>query len=116
MIGVVDREQLANARHGGPVHDAVEVDPLHVGVVDTDGQGYLDHGGSVLVGRRRSAYSSTWKLNIIPLSWCSAMWQCAIHTPGLVTSSRMSMVWPVRTSTVSFQTRFSSVMPSRART
>jgi hypothetical protein len=28
---------------------------------------------------------STSKLNIIPLSVCSAMWQCAIHSPGLVT-------------------------------
>ena len=23
------------------------------------------------------------KLNIIPLSWCSAMWQCAIQTTGV---------------------------------
>ena len=30
----------------------------------------------------RQAASSTLKLNIIPLSWCSAMWQCAIHVPG----------------------------------
>ena len=29
-------------------------------------------------------------MNITPLSWCSAMWQCAIHRPGFVTSSRMS--------------------------
>ena len=48
------------------------------------------------------------KLNIIPLSVCSAMWQCAIHKPGFVTSSRMSTVWPARTSTVSFQTRLAS--------
>ena len=34
------------------------------------------------------------KLNIIPLSWCSAMWQCAIQRPGFVTSSRMSTVSP----------------------
>src|SRR5687768_6739875 len=59
---------------------------------------------------------STLKLNIIPLSWCSAMWQWAIHRPGLVTSSRMSTVSPVRTRTVSFQTRFASGTPSRART
>ena len=52
----------------------------------------------------------------MPLSWCSAMWQCAIQRPGLVTSSRMSTVSPVRTSTVSFQTRFGSTTPSRART
>jgi hypothetical protein len=32
------------------------------------------------------------KLNIIPLSWCSAMWQCAIQVPGFVTSRRMSTV------------------------
>ena len=56
------------------------------------------------------------KLNIIPLSWCSAMWQWAIQRPGFVTSSRMSTVSPVRTSTVSFQTRFGSTTPSRART
>ena len=27
-----------------------------------------------------SSAGATSKLNIIPLSWCSAMWQCAIHT------------------------------------
>src|SRR5512145_3016535 len=54
------------------------------------------------------AYGSTRKPNIIPLSWCSAMWQCAIHTPGCVASKRMSTVWPVGTSTVSFQTRLGS--------
>src|SRR5512134_2137827 len=59
---------------------------------------------------------STLKLNIIPLSWCSAMWQCAIQRPGLVTSSRMSTVSPVRTRTVSFQTRLASGTPSRAST
>ena len=32
----------------------------------------------------------------MPLSWCSAIWQWAIQTPGLVTSSRMSTVSPVR--------------------
>jgi hypothetical protein len=32
-----------------------------------------------------SLASSTSKLNIIPLSVCSAIWQCAIHRPGLVT-------------------------------
>ena len=36
------------------------------------------------------------------------MWQCAIQMPGLVTSRRMSTVSPVRTSTVSLQTRFGS--------
>ena len=46
--------------------------------------------------------SCTWKLNIMPLWLCSAMWQCAIQRPGLVTSSRMSTVSPARTSTVSF--------------
>jgi hypothetical protein len=29
------------------------------------------------------------KLNIMPLWLCSAMWQCAIHSPGLETSSKM---------------------------
>ena len=28
-------------------------------------------------------YGSTVKLSIIPLSWCSAMWQCAIQTAGM---------------------------------
>ena len=56
----------------------------------------------------RSRSRETLKLNIMPLSVCSAMWQCAIHSPGFVTSSRMSTVWPARTSTVSFQTRLAS--------
>ena len=56
----------------------------------------------------RAASGATVKLNIIPLSWCSAMWQCAIQRPGSLTSKRMSTVSPVRTSTVSFQTRFGS--------
>ena len=43
------------------------------------------------------------------------MWQCAIQSPGFVTSRRMSTVSPVRTSTVSFQTRFGSGTSSRAR-
>jgi hypothetical protein len=30
-------------------------------------------------GLRGFGYSVTSKLNIMPLSWCSAMWQCAIH-------------------------------------
>jgi hypothetical protein len=38
----------------------------------------------------------TSKLNIIPLSVCSAMWQCAIHSPGLETNSRRSTVSPDR--------------------
>src|SRR5215210_8017924 len=58
----------------------------------------------------------TRKLNIIPLWLCSAMWQCAIHSPGLDTSSRISTVSPERTSTVSFQTRLSSTLPSREST
>ena len=44
----------------------------------------------------------------MPLSWCSAMWQCAIQRPTLVTSSTMSTISPVRTSTVSLHTRFGS--------
>jgi hypothetical protein len=32
-----------------------------------------------------SEEGTTLKLNIIPLSMCSAMWQWAIHSPGLVT-------------------------------
>ena len=59
---------------------------------------------------------ATVKLNIMPLCMCSAMWQCAIHSPGLVTSNKMSTVCPVRTSTVSFHTRFGSATPSRAST
>jgi hypothetical protein len=41
------------------------------------------------------------------------MWQCAIQVPGSVTSSRMSTVSPVRSRTVSFQTRLRSMTPSR---
>src|SRR6185437_16084948 len=63
----------------------------------------------------RRPQGSTWKLNIMPLSWCSAMWQCAIQMPGFVTCSRMSTVSPVRISTVSFQTRFCSGWPSLAK-
>lgn len=63
-----------------------------------------------------SGYGSTVKLSIMPLSWCSAMWQCIIHMPGLVTSNRMSVVCPVYTSTVSFHTRFGSTTPSRVST
>ena len=59
---------------------------------------------SVRAGHR-AAPRSTVKLNIMPLCMCSAMWQWAIHRPGLVTSNRMSTVCPVRTRTVSFQTR-----------
>ena len=43
-----------------------------------------------------------------PALVCSAMWQCAIQWPGLVTSSRMSTVCPAGTRTVSFQTRLGS--------
>ena len=73
-------------------------------LVETGHRGRLASGG---VGQGDSASGSagrTSKLNIIPLSWCSAMWQCAIQRPGFVTSSRMSTVSPVRKSTVSFQT------------
>src|SRR4051794_23247027 len=63
-----------------------------------------------------AAAGATLKLNIIPLSWCSAMWQCAIQRPGLVTSRRMSTVSPVRTRTVSFQTRFASTVSLRLMT
>ena len=47
-----------------------------------------------LVGLIRVLGGDGWtlKLNIIPLWLCSAMWQCAIHRPGFVTSSRMSTV------------------------
>src|SRR5829696_4103396 len=60
-------------------------------------------------------HAVTSKLNIIPLSWCSAMWQCAIQRPTFVTSRRMSTVSPVLTSTVSLQTRFGSTSPLRTR-
>ena len=51
-------------------------------------------GGHIVTsaGSRRD----TLKLNIIPLWACSAMWQCAIHSPGLETSRRMSTVCPAR--------------------
>ena len=45
----------------------------------------------------------------------SAMWQCAIHSPGWVSSSSRSTVCPIGTSTVSLQTRLGSGAPSRAR-
>src|SRR5687767_14396515 len=76
-----------------------------------DGTG---HGPDRTLHQSSSA-AATLKLNIIPLSWCSAMWQCAIHRPALVTSRRMSTVWPVGTRTVSFQTRLGSITPSRDR-
>src|SRR6185312_10278933 len=59
-------------------------------------------------GHRAASLRATVKLNIMPLCMCSAMWQCAIHNPGLVTSNKMSTVCPVRTSTVSFHTRLGS--------
>ena len=45
-----------------------------------------------LVGGQRAApwARATVKLNIMPLCMCSAMWQWAIHRPGLVTSNKMS--------------------------
>src|SRR5919199_542481 len=58
--------------------------------------------------RTGSGLRVTLKLNIIPLSVCSAMWQWAIHSPGLVTCSKMSMVSPAFRSTVSFHTRLGS--------
>src|SRR5262249_26273504 len=67
-------------------------------------------------GHRIASLRATVKLNIMPLCMCSAMWQCAIHNPGLDTSNKMSTVCPVRTSTVSFHTRFGSGAPSRAST
>src|SRR2546423_14505759 len=44
--------------------------------------------------RAGSGRRATLKLNIMPLWLCSAMWQCAIPSPGLETSSRMSTVPP----------------------
>ena len=77
-----------------------------------DGQAGLaaaDHDDVAVLGHADACSAgATSKLNIIPLSWCSAMWQCAIQRPGLVTSSRMSTTSPVRTSTVSLQTRLGS--------
>src|SRR3954453_18394092 len=72
--------------------------------------------GMRLRARGAGRHGKTSKLNIIPLSWCSAMWQCAIQYPGLVTSNRMFTVCPVVIRTVSFQTRLSSSMPSRSST
>lgn len=48
----------------------------------------------------------TSKPNIIPECRCSAMWQWAIQLPGLLISTRMSMVDPTGTMTVSFQAMF----------
>src|SRR5215211_1621597 len=102
-------------------------DHLAAGAADLAAQlGLLGGGGGRQGGEgdgeddeclHRSAPSrATLKLNIMPLCMCSAMWQWAIHRPGLVTSNKMSTTWPVRTSTVSFQTRLGSGTPSRART
>src|SRR3954452_10022512 len=66
--------------------------------------------------RAGSGRRATLKLNIMPLWLCSAMWQWAIHSPGLETSSKMSTVSPARSSTVSFHTRLGSGCPSRDRT
>src|SRR6266542_886184 len=71
----------------------------------------LPRGGAGSYG----AHAVTSKLNIMPLSWCSAMWQCAIQRPTFVTSRTMSTDSPVRTSTVSLHTRFGSTAPLRAR-
>ena len=49
----------------------------------------LAHPEGVRGGDQRRA---TLKLNIMPLCMCSAIWQWAIHRPGLVTSKRMSTV------------------------
>jgi len=38
-----------------------------------------------------AVYGSTSNVNIIPISVCSAMWQWAIHFPGLVTSRRTDL-------------------------
>jgi hypothetical protein len=59
------------------------------GDVGGDQDGVCDPGRGV-AAERVVTYGSTLKLSIIPLSWCSAMWQCAIHRPGLVTSSSRS--------------------------
>ena len=47
-------------------------------------------GGHVATAGPRA----TLKLNIMPLCMCSAMWQWAIHNPGLDTSNKMSTTWP----------------------
>src|SRR3954465_8296207 len=99
--------------HEAPARTAQEVAEREAGLAAPD------HGDVISIGGNAHALvsaSATSKENIIPLSWCSAMWQCAIHRPGFVTSSRMSTVSPVRTSTVSLQTRLDSTSPSRART
>src|ERR1041384_8175748 len=45
--------------------------------------GWPHHPHDALGAAQFSDYTgSTLKLNIIPLSWCSAMWQCAIQIPG----------------------------------
>ena len=41
----------------------------------------------------------------MPVSMCSATWQCSIHLPGFDSSSSTSATKPVGTSTVSFHTR-----------
>ena len=61
-----------------------------------------------------SAVSRTSNVNIMPASRCSAMWQCTIHEPGLLQSSRMSTVLPAGTSTVSFHMMSSVRWPSQS--
>ncbi|HET9610695.1 MAG TPA: hypothetical protein VFP06_13890 [Acidimicrobiales bacterium] len=46
------------------------------------------------IDRSRTVGGATSKPSITPLSWCSAMWQCAIQMPGFVTSSGTSRMMP----------------------
>src|SRR4051812_45545068 len=97
-------------RHRSPFAFGVEEEPL---LVDFDRSGG-SRLGLLVPGAYDPAAGATSKLNIIPLSVCSAMWQWAIQSPGFVTSRRMSTASPARSSTVSFQTRLASGTPSRA--
>src|SRR5204862_8352085 len=106
--GVERAGQEVHVGFGPAADDLVWPDQVERGEVGIEDVGDLH--------RATPSAGATSKLNIIPLSWCSAMWQCAIQRPGLVTSRRMSTVSPVRTRTVSFQTRFGSTTSSRART
>ena len=58
-----------------------------------------------------SDYGTTSNTMRMPVSMCSAMWQCSIHLPGFDNSTSTSTTKPVGTSTVSFHTRFSFGTP-----
>src|SRR5688500_2471336 len=69
---------------GQPAQGLVRADCVEDGDAVVDGDRYLHRHPALDAGA-----GATSKLNIMPLSVCSAMWQCAIQSPGFVTSRRM---------------------------